>query len=786
MTTKAFHTAEVGLFLPGGTTTTLEDMIGAAPIGALSIYADPLETTGVLAVSDDGYRTKASDPGGVAVYAQLIDGPFEIDRAMSLSPAQGATAWGYGSLSLHDDGAMSALMRAWNIDAQDITIKRGVKTREDFQAQRSGRTTSGWVHNYANVLTEIAAGALRWDYSTGTPVLLDEAAATNSVANPRAEGASAGTPGTAPTGWSVTTTTSGITRSIVGTGTEDGVPYVDVRFQGTASASGLFQIAFVSTTAVAATVAQNWTASAYVKLQAGSTSGVAAIALRIGERGGSTSPDTIATFTPTTAALGTQRRSVSRTFSVSDTTNAFPRATVSINSGSTADITLRVGAPQMEMAAAATSVILPAVGVPAVTTRAADRLYSARGIWTSPAAATRTTLFRGLAGRWRAEEGKVIIPIRDASYWLERPLQTSVYAGSGTHEGTASMAGTPKPLLRGTAYNIKPDLIDPTNRVYRYNDAAGTILALYERGVTGITFASDTSNLWAGSTPAGQYRTDNSKGLFQLGSAPVGEITLDATGQFPTAGNKTVLMDIVRYLLSETAALPSAYLDTSTFGTVAAAYPYAGGVFVPSTAAPSALSIVSDLLASMGARLYPTRAGALTVSILATIGASETVAAVLTPSAIRRIAPLQLEDEIETPPWRIRVGYQRNHTIQTDLSASATDARRQTVAAEAQYKVWSDTSVLASYRRASDLAPFGGALKDAADAQSVADRLGALFGRRRTLSAVELPISVGINLDLGNVVHVTYPADPFRDGAKGRIMREMFRSGDSITFAVFA
>jgi hypothetical protein len=504
-----------------------------------------------------------------------------------------------------------------------------------------------------------------------------------------------------------------------------------------------------------------------VRLTAGSLTNVSSVSLRIAELGGATQPTTIATFTPTGAALSTQRISVSRTFSVSDTTGAFSRLLVVVASGAAIDLTLRVGGFQQEKQATATSLILPAVGTPAATTRTADRLYRARGVWTSPAAATRTTLFCGLAGRWRAEEGKVIIPIRDASYWLERPLQTSVYAGSGTHEGTASIAGTPKPLLRGTAYNIKPDLIDPTNRVYRYNDAAGTIL-------------------WAGSTPVGQYRTDNSKGLFQLGSAPVGEITLDATGQFPTAGNKTVLLDIVRYLLSETAALPSAYLDTSTFGTVAAAYPYAGGVFVPSTAAPSALSVVSDLLASMGARLYPTRAGALTVSVLATIGASETVAAVLTPSAIRRIAPLQLEDEIETPPWRIRVGYQRNHTIQTDLSASATDARRQTVAAEAQYKVWSDTSVLASYRRESDLTPFGGALKDAADAQSVADRLGALFGRRRTLSAVELPISVGIGLDLGNVVHVTYPADPFRDGAKGRIMREMFRSGDSITFAVFA
>jgi hypothetical protein len=62
------------------------------------------------------------------------------------------------------------------------------------------------------------------------------AATRNLIANPTMAGAIAGTPGTAPTGWFITGTLFGVTRSILGSGVEDGVPYVDVAYSGTATA----------------------------------------------------------------------------------------------------------------------------------------------------------------------------------------------------------------------------------------------------------------------------------------------------------------------------------------------------------------------------------------------------------------------------------------------------------------------------------------------------------------------------------------------------------------------
>lgn len=784
MTDRAFYTADVDLFLPGGTISTYDLALGAAPIGALALNPEPLETTGVLRVSDDGYRTRASDPDGVVVYPPLLAGGISIDRALNLSPQASAAAWSFGALEIYDDGQISALMRAWNVDAQTIRIRRGKKQREDFQGYRSNRQTKGWYFDVAQVLQEAAAGVARWDYSTGSPVLLNEAEATNGVPNPRAEGAVAGSAGTAPTGWTVTSTTSSVTRTIVGTGTDGGIPYIDIRYAGTPSAGFNIGVQFMATNVCAAALGQTWTASAYVKLQAGSLTNVTSVSLRIAEAGGSSTPLTSQTITPTGAALYAQRFQVSRTISISDTTHVWHRFLCSVTSGAAVDFTLRFGVPQIEQAAAASSPILPAVSTPGATLRDADKLYQARNTWIAPAVADLDTVFTGMAGAWQAGENQVTIPIRDATYWLERPVQTTVYNGTGGYDGTANLAGVSVPMTRGTGYGIQPVLLDPTNRIYQYTDGKGTIIALYERGATGIALDSDTANLYAGSTAAGKYRTDNSRGIFQLGSTPVGQITVDATGEFPTAGNKTVAADIARYLLSETLSVPSDFIDTTSFATAATDYAYGAGIHIPAGAGTAGVDAVSFVLKAFGAQLYAGRDGKLRVLALRAIADDEAVAVVLGPHNIRHVTTVRLPDDIATPPWRIRVAAKWNYTIQQDVSSSATAAHRQEVAAQAQYVSWSDGAVLSAYRRPNDLPPFGGALTSLTDAQAVADDMGALLGVRRSLFAVEVSIETGLSIEFGQVAYVTSPLDVLTAGAKGRVVRELFRSADGITLGI--
>lgn len=71
------------------------------------------------------------------------------------------------------------------------------------------------------------------DATFATKVL--RVASTNLIRNPSASGAVAGTPGTIPTNWQLVAPDSarGIVTQVVGTGTENGVAYIDFRIHGT-------------------------------------------------------------------------------------------------------------------------------------------------------------------------------------------------------------------------------------------------------------------------------------------------------------------------------------------------------------------------------------------------------------------------------------------------------------------------------------------------------------------------------------------------------------------------
>ena len=218
------------------------------------------------------------------------------------------------------------------------------------------------------VFLPTAVSLTRSDFLGST--LMYPIARTNYVRNPRGEGAVAGTPGSLPTYWQ-SNLTAGLSRQLVGYGTTSGVPWIDIRVFGTATATGLAMNLYLDINNAAATLGSTWTMSAWVMLVAGTLPG--GLYLQFGEYGTSTAhyPGTAV------ASPAAWQRSVN-TATVTDPTINQIDAMVWVYQTATGvvDFTLRVGGPQLETGSVATSLILPPVGSPAVRTVTDYGLYS--------------------------------------------------------------------------------------------------------------------------------------------------------------------------------------------------------------------------------------------------------------------------------------------------------------------------------------------------------------------------------------------------------------------------
>jgi hypothetical protein len=165
---------------------------------------------------------------------------------------------------------------------------------------------------------------------------------------------------------------TGLTQEVVGTGTESGITYIDIKLSGTPSGAGVYRYFFEGATTAAALTGQSWSSAWYRKLVAGSLTGISTFGDLYQEftsAGAFVTEASINTTSPTASSLASQRGSTTRTLAGGATT-AFVRSGIQISlTGAAIDITLRIGLPQLELGAFATSVI------PTTTTaltRAAD------------------------------------------------------------------------------------------------------------------------------------------------------------------------------------------------------------------------------------------------------------------------------------------------------------------------------------------------------------------------------------------------------------------------------
>jgi hypothetical protein len=234
----------------------------------------------------------------------------------------------------------------------------GGVTSADIHAWGAQLEQSSTVGEYIPTTSTINS-APRFDHNptTGESLgLLVEEQRTNSIRNNTMVGAVAGTPGTIPTNWAGNAATD-LTREVVGTGTENGISYIDLKYTGTVSASRTQFLFFEPSNSISASNGQSWAGSAWVKIVAGSLNNITSVGLQVDTRDSSlvyVSTPFTAAFTPTSTFT---RYSGSGTATGATIAWIQPFLRFITASSGAIDITLRIGLPQLEQGAFATSVI---------------------------------------------------------------------------------------------------------------------------------------------------------------------------------------------------------------------------------------------------------------------------------------------------------------------------------------------------------------------------------------------------------------------------------------------
>jgi uncharacterized protein YmfQ (DUF2313 family) len=243
------------------------------------------------------------------------------------------------------------------------------------------RASKAWYFDGAGVLREAAVDEPRFSYDVfgqKTEAVLVEAEARNSIRNSGCDGAVAGTPGTFPTHWAAFGNGAGLSWNIVGSGSDAGLRYVDVRISGTSSSvtSALLRMDQLY---AAASVGQPWTHSLFIQRVAGSLSGISNVRLYITEwnAGGGFLGQQASAIGVEAVSLPAARRALSVNLISASVGLVGSQIDIVPQIGVAIDCTLRIACPQLEPGSVATSPILNPVGAPAATIRAADISYVA-------------------------------------------------------------------------------------------------------------------------------------------------------------------------------------------------------------------------------------------------------------------------------------------------------------------------------------------------------------------------------------------------------------------------
>jgi len=261
-------------------------------------------------------------------------------------------------------------------------------------------SSPAWGFDSSGVLVQPTANVPFIEYDPATGACLGWRVwdvVLNNTRNNTMTGVVAGTPGSLPTNWSQFFPISGVTRTIVGTGTENGIDYLDLRLAGTPSAAGSYFLQFDTNTSAVASNGQTWTSSVFLKLASGSLAGINTVLVSTSNRN---SLGNVIAAGSTSVTVTSNLRRFSNTYTNADASTAYEIGLIELQlSGAAVDITLRVGLPQLERAGSAGPVVKTS-GLAASSTADVASITGAAfaGIWDQAAGTIYTEATTSVSG----------------------------------------------------------------------------------------------------------------------------------------------------------------------------------------------------------------------------------------------------------------------------------------------------------------------------------------------------------------------------------------------------
>lgn len=380
------------------------------------------------------------------------------------------------------------------------------------------------------------------------------------------------------------------------------------------------------------------------------------------------------------------------------------------------------------------------------------------------------TVLRGTMEQAELSWQRVTFRVRDRQQDLAKPLQQTRYAGNSTSlEGGADLEGKPKPIVFGKVLNVSPPQTDTTRRIYQVHNASAlqSLDAVYDRGATltaGAAYASQ-ADMETNAPAAGQYRVWNSAAgcFFRLGSAPSGLVTCDAT-QGAATSNRTPAQLFSAILTA--AGVASSDISSADITALDAVAAYESGVYCPHDREVSPLELMDELCSSVGAWYGTDATGVFRIGqIVLPTGAD--VGVIRTPDIIGIERVASRDPGVGVPAWKIKLGYQKVYSVQTDLGTGVTDARKSFVSSQYRRAEASDAAVKEANATSPEL-EFNTVLHSKANASSEASRRLAIYNARRDMYEVTVRVDASLAsvLDIGKIVTLEVPRFGMNSGKK--------------------